>query len=176
MEGLSQSIKVILLFVVSNFWMGLMVLLLYWKLKKLERKLNFTIDFLAKRLERTKLQINRETETVLKETKPVDQESETVPKETETVPKETETPQQTQEEPLTCDQEQSSSERGDFVLQVENETDAESEEENSSADYRSLSECSSLSDDSLFWRDLEELGAHRKLVSSDSDDEFETWV
>ena len=174
MEGLSQSIKVILLFVVSNFWMGLMVLLLYWKLKKLERKLNFTLDFLAKRLERTRRLVDRETETVDQETESVPKETETVPKETETVPKETVTPQQTQEEPLTCDQEQSSSERGDFVLQVENET--ESEEENSSAEYRSLSECSSLSDDSLFWRDLEELGAHRKLVSSDSDDEFETWV
>lgn len=146
MDG--SSIEVLLLIFSSNLIWGLIVVFLLWKLNKLKRKISFTLAFLAKRLERrrARIQADKDTQTL-------------------------EMVRLTKGELHLMNLGDEQSRSNDFIVQVEADTDDRESEGSSNPEV----DCTS-SNDSLFWRDIEDMEVYQKLISSDSDSEFEVWV
>ena len=59
-----SSVQLVLLILTSNLGIGLIVIFLYWKLKKAERKIKVTRDFLARRLERRRMRVDQGTDAL----------------------------------------------------------------------------------------------------------------
>ena len=147
MDG--SSIEVILLVFSSNLAWGLVIAFLLWKLQKIKRKIDFQLEFLSRRLAKRTARIQADKETQTMEMVRLTKGDLHL---------------------VNLGQPQTQS-RNDFIIQVETEGDDRDSKNSSGAEE----DCTS-SNDSLFWMDLEDMEAYQRLIASDSETEFETWV
>ena len=141
----------LILFVIPNVALVSIVIFLYWKLRKAKRQLKFMTGFLTRRLRRQRHCL----EKTLRVTELGGQPSKDCTLEI-------------------AEEGENDLESKDCTLEIAGEEESDLEN-NSESSYDLDSNCNT-SEESLFWREEEEIGGYRKLVSSDSETEFESWV